>query len=161
MKIFKIMALAVFCVLMAACGGDKAAQVASRIDKGEQLTKQDYTVMIDYCGEYAEAAQKLQDKINTLAPTSDEAWKLTNQISDLGGKYPYAGQFFDKISNCTQDEIGAENVMRINKLAMLTWFSAPEWADDTDNANVEGSIVDMPSTDTAGVIAGGDGEAVQ
>lgn len=162
MKTLGLLAVMVVALVAASCSGsDSAAAVASKISKGETLDQADYTEMIEYCGRYAEQAQTLQDKINTLAPTSEEAGKLTDEIAALSGKYPYASQFFDKISNCTEAEVGAENVARINKLGMLTWFSAPEWADSTDNSNVAGSIVDMPSTDTTGVIAGGDGEAVE
>lgn len=147
-------------LVMWACGGDSASKVASAIKDGSALTPDDYTVMIDYCGKYATEAQKLQDRINTLAPTSGEAAKLTDELAALSGKYPYLNEFFAKIPSCSKEEIGEKNVDKINSLAPMTWFSAPDWADASDNADVVGSIVDMPSSDTAGVIAVGDGEAV-
>lgn len=161
MKTIRLIAFMAICLVMAACGsGDDASKVSAKIEKGQKLTEADYTVMVDYCGKYATEAQKLQDRINMLAPTSEEAGKLTDEIAALAGKYPYTNVFFEKISNCTQNEVGAENVVKINELAPLTWFTAPEWADAGDNADVEGDIVDMPANDSAGVIASGDGEMV-
>lgn len=160
-KTIGIMATLMLCFVMWACGGaDKAAQVASKIANGEQLTQEDYTEMVDYCGKYAREAQKLQDEINLLSPTSVEAGKLTEQVAALSDKYSYANEFFSKISNSTKEEVGAANVAKIEELAPLTWFSAPEWADVAQDSDVAGSIVDMPEKDTVGVIAVGAGEMV-
>lgn len=162
MKIIRLLTLLAVCLLMGACsGGDEAAQVASKIKNGDKLTEKDYTVMVDYCGKYAEEAQKLQDQINVLAPTSEEAGKLTDKIADLTDKFPYASEFFAKIADCTEPEVGAENVAKINKLAPLTWFTAPGWADVASDSDVVGDIVEMPETDTTGVIAAGVGEEVR
>lgn len=161
MKIMKLFTLLALCFLMGACGGDEAAKVASRIKNGDKLTEKDYTVMVDYCGKYAEEAQKLQDQINVLAPTSEEAGKLTDKIADLADKFPYASEFFAKIADCSEQEVGAANVDKINRLAPLTWFTAPDWADVGADSDVVGDIVEMPAADTAGVIAAGDGEEVK
>jgi hypothetical protein len=161
MKVMKLFAMLAIVLLMAACGGsDTASKVASKIRSGEALTEADYTEMIEYCGKYATEAQKLQDRINVLSPTSEEAGKLTNELADLTQKTEYAGLFNDKISACTKEEIGEKNVALVNKYAPLTWFVAPGWADLAPASDVEGSIVDMPSTDTTGVIATGAGEMV-
>lgn len=161
MKIVKVFALLLICLVAGACSNDEAKKVAAKISDGQQLDQNDYTVMVDYCAKYAEEAQKLQDRINVLSPTSEEAGKLTDEVAALSGKFPLASGFFDKISNATEQEVGPENVERINKLASLTWFVAPEWADAGDNSDVVGDIVEMPDSDTAGVIAAGDGEAVK
>lgn len=158
MKMFALLAV---CLLLGACGGDEAAEVASKIKSGDQLTEKDYSVMVDYCGKYAEEAQKLQDQINVLAPTSEEAGKLTDRIADLADKFPYASEFFSKLSDCTEQEVGPSNVDKINKLAPLTWFTAPEWADVAADSDVVGDIVEMPASDSTGVIASGDGEEVK
>ena len=161
MKIFKFFAFMALCLVMASCGSsDKASEVASKISSGAQLTQADYTVMVDYCGQYAEAAQKLQDKIDVLAPTSEEAGKLTDEVASLTDKYKYVNEFFNKISSSTKEEVGEENVKKITELASLTWFTAPEWADALPENGVEGYIMDMPSSDSDSVIAVGDGEAV-
>ncbi len=79
MKIMKFFAFVAVCFLMAACGSsDEAAAVASKLKDGGQLTEKDYTVLIDYCGKYAEAAQKVQDQINVLPAASQEAGKLSD-----------------------------------------------------------------------------------
>lgn len=160
MKILKIFTFVAACFLMAACGkSDDASRVADKISAGEQLTQSDYRVMIDYCGKYAEEAQKIQNKINDLPVDSEESGILTDKMADLSDKYSHASSFFEKISNCTQDEVGAENVRLINKYAPLMWFSAPAWA-SLGETDVEGFIEDMPSQDSTQVISSGDGVVV-
>lgn len=161
MKTLKIFTFIVACIIMTACGGsDEAGKVASKISSGEQLSQADYKVMIDYCGKYATEAQKIQDKINSLPVDSEESEKLNEEMATLADKYAYSTQFFDKITTCTQEEVGADNVALINKYAPLMWFSAPEWASIGGDVDVEGFIEDMPSTDTTGVISTGDGVTV-
>lgn len=155
-----LMMLAV-CFIMAACGSEAADKVASKIQSGETLDQKDYAVMVDYCAKYAESAQKLQDQINLLSPTSAEAGKLTDQIASLTDKFPLANEFFEKISTVAKDQVSAETQVKINSLASLTWFTAPAWADISTDTTVVGDIVEMPSEDTAGVIAAGDGEVVE
>lgn len=160
-KFMKFFAFAAVCLLMAACGSsDEAAAIASRIKDGAQLSEKDYTVMIDYCGKYAEAAQKIQDKINELPAQSEEAGKLTDKLAEMTQNEKYLQVFGDVLNNVSKDAVGEKNVELINKYAPLTWFSAPAWAEVDTTSNVVGSIVDMPSADTAGVIATGDGEVV-
>lgn len=162
MKIVKFFAVMAVFFLMAACGGaDKVASVASMIKDGGKLSEEDYTVMIDYCGKYAEEAQKIQDKINALPAEASEAGVLTDELATLTQKEVHLQAFSNVLSNCTKEEIGEKNVELINKYAALTWFDAPAWAEVDSTSNVVGSIVDMPSSDTTGVIAGGAGEAVE
>lgn len=161
MKTLKIFTFVVVCVIMAACGGSgEVSKVASKINSGEQLTQSDYKVMIDYCGKYATEAQKLQDRINELPADSEESEKLNEEMAALSDKYAYSTQFFDKITSCTKEEVGEENVALINKYAPLMWFSAPEWASIGGDVDVEGFIEDMPSTDTTSVISNSDGVEV-
>lgn len=161
MKILKIFTFVAVCLLMAACGnsGD-VSKVASKIKADEQLTQADYTVMIDYCGKYAQEAQKIQDQINNLPADSEESEKLNDEMAALTDKFPYTTEFFEKITTCTQEEIGPDNVALINGFAPLMWFSSPEWANIGGDVNVAGFIEDMPSTDTTGVISTGDGVEV-
>lgn len=160
MKIFKMLAIMAVCFAMAACGSDEASKVASKIHGDEQLSQDDYKVMIDYCGRYAEAAQVVQDKINALPVDSEESGKLEEEMADIASKYPLSSEFFDKITNATPEEVGDKNVKLINHYAPLMWFSAPEWANVENDPSVVGFIEDMPSEDTAGVIATGDGVEV-
>ncbi len=64
------------------------------------------------------------------------------------------------MTNVSKEEIGEKNVELINKYASLNWFDAPAWAEMDTTSNVVGSIVEMPASDTAGVIASGAGEVV-
>ncbi len=161
MKIMKYFALVAVCFLMAACGSsDQAAAIASKIKDGSQLTEKDYTEMINYVGKYAEEAQKIQDQINVLPAESAEAGKLTDRLAQMTENEKYLQTFGDVLNNVSKEAVGEKNVELINKYASLTWFSAPAWAEIDTTNNVVGSIVDMPSNDSAGVIATGDGEAV-
>lgn len=161
MKLKQILAVFATGLMLASCGADKVSEVAGKISSGEALTEADYTVMIDYCGRYAEQAQLLQDKIDALDPSTEEAGKLTDEVADLTQKNKYLGMFSDKISSATEAEIGAANVEKVKNYSTLMWFSAPEWAEVQGATDIEGSIVDMPDSDSAGVIAEGVGEAVE
>lgn len=161
MKILKIFTFIIACLIMAACGNSgEAGKVASKINAGERLSQADYTVMIDYCGKYANEAQKIQDRINALPVDSEESEKLNEEMLTLADKFAYTTLFFDKITTCTQEEVGPDNVALINKFAPLMWFSAPEWASIGGDENVEGFIEEMPSSDSTGVISSGDGVEV-
>ena len=161
MKFMKFFAFVAVCFLMAACGSsDEAAAVVSKLKDGGQLSEKDYTVMIDYCGKYAETAQKIQDEINLLPADSPKAGELTEKLASITEKEKYLQQFEDVLNNVSKDALGDKNVELINKYAPLTWFPAPAWAEVDTTSNVVGSIVDMSATDTAGVIAAGAGEAV-
>lgn len=161
MKILKLFTFIVAILIMAACGNSgEAGKVASKINAGERLTPADYTVMIDYCGKYAKEAQNIQDRINDLPVDSEESENLNEEMSTLADKFAYSTLFFDKITTCTQQEIGAENVALVNKYAPLMWFSAPEWASIGGDVDVEGFIEEMPSSDSSKVISDGDGVEV-
>ena len=152
-------------VLLGACAGKEDANIASKIEGGETLTKNDYTVLVDYCVKYATDAQKYQDIINA-APSADsqEAIDATNEIEALGTKYQYADMFFKCLDKSTPEQIGKENVQKVNDNASLDYFMAPSWATIKTSDNVEGFIEETPSvaaTDSTGVISEGDGEVVK
>ena len=154
-------------VVMAACGQKTptADEVAKAIDAGSQLTEADYTSMIDYCGDYAKQAQKFYDTINAQPNDSTaEAIKATDQLADLFAKYPLLDKFRAVIANTDLTKLGAENEKKVAEYARYQGFPLPvgEGADLRD-PNVVGMIEDMPDSaaaDSAGVVATGDGEAV-
>lgn len=158
-RLFSI--LAVVMLIFAACSSDSAKQVADKINAGDKLTKADYGVMIDYCGEYATEAQKYQNKIDLLPDTSSEATKDVEELAALGDRYPYLDMFGSRIASATKEQLGSDNVAKVNKYAALIWFQAPEWATAIDNRDVDGFIEDMPaqSADST-VISTGEGVAV-
>lgn len=161
MKTLKLIALAVMALMLSACANDQAKKVADKIAADQPLTQADYAVMIDYCGEYAQKAQPIQDAIDNLPDASDKAAADVSKLADLTDKYPYLDEFSRKISTCTQKEIGEDNVNKINSYASYTWFTVPEWAQINTDPNVEGFIEQMPDTDTSNVIATGEGEMVK
>ncbi|MDE6576898.1 MAG: hypothetical protein K2J82_09565 [Muribaculaceae bacterium] len=160
MKVIKMLSVLAVFLLMAACGSKDAQSVEQKIKDGAQLTEADYTEMIEYCGKFAEEAQKIQDKINALPADDSAQGTLTDQMAALSQKFPLTESFSEKITNATKEEMGEKNVELVNKYAPLMWFSAPDWAEVPNNVNVDGFIEDMPSTDSTGVIATGDGVAV-
>lgn len=161
MKIVKYLMLLLVCVMAASCGSDEAGKVEQKIKDGVQPTQEDYKVMIEYCGKFAEDAQKIQDEINMLPAESQQQGKLDDRMATLSEKYPYVSTFSERISNCTKEEIGEKNVELVNKYAPLMWFSAPSWANIGSDVNLEGFIEDMPTSDTSGVISTGDGIEVK
>ncbi|MBD5358267.1 MAG: hypothetical protein HDR88_14985 [Bacteroides sp.] len=160
MKVLKLFAFMAVCLLMAACGGNEASKVEEKVKSGAELTQADYTVMIDYCGKYAEEAQKIQDEINNLPDESKEMFNLEEKMAALSNSYPYTTTFLDKIANSSEEAVGTENAEKIKKYAPLEWFSAPAWAMAADNNNVVGFIEEMPSSDSTGVISQGSGVEV-
>lgn len=152
--------LTLLLIFVSACAGDSAKKVADKINSGMPLDKQDYSVMIDYCGKYATEAQKYQNQIDLLPDTAVEATKDVEALSDLTSDYPYLDMFNKKLAVCTAEEVGKENVDKINRYASLIWFAAPDWATVIDNKGVEGFVEDTPELANDTVIATGDGVAV-
>ena len=161
MKIIKMLSMVAVVLLMAACGSNGAQSVEQKIKEGSQLTEADYTVMIEYCGNFAKEAQVIQYKINALPADNAQQGSLEDQMASLADKYPYIGTFGQKLTNATKEEVGEKNVELMEKYSSLTWFIAPDWAiGNSALNNVDGFVEDMPSTDSTGVISTGDGVAV-
>lgn len=136
-------------------------EVNAKIQDKEALTQADYTTMIDYCGEYAKKAQQYQNIINAepndSTPSSIDA---QSALSTLYGEYPYLDQFSQVIYSSTNDEIGADNVKKVNEYAKYSAFPLPQGSGaNLNQPGVVGDIEDMPQ-DSGEVIATGDGEAV-
>lgn len=154
MKKLKYLLLAAVAVVLAACGGNGAAdQLAKKIASGESLTQSDYTEMINYCGDFASKAQVIQDKIDNLPTDSPEVTVLNTELDNLKTKFPLVNEFFGAIAKATPEQIGEDNVKKIDDLGTLTWFDAPSWATLTTDPEAAGFIEEMPSSDTTGVVA--------
>lgn len=165
MKKILTIAAACFCLLLAACGSKNVdpAVVAQKIERGETLTDADYKSMIDYCGDYAREAQKYYDIINAEANDSTaEAIKASDELAALYAKTPYLDTFRNAISKATEADMGKENALRAEKLSEFEAFPIDDVSDSALlNPDVVGDVVDMPATDSTGVIASGAGEAVK
>lgn len=158
MRIIRLIAMAAVVLLMASCGGGNASKLADKVKDNLPLSEGDYTEMINYCGKFAEEAQKYQDKLNALPSDSPESDELTARIAELKDNNPDLDLFSSRIENCTEEEIGEKNVALINRYAGLTWFDAPSWADiQTTSDNIEGIIEQTPAEPSDTVIAGGAG----
>ncbi|MDE7413115.1 MAG: hypothetical protein K2N05_04905 [Muribaculaceae bacterium] len=165
MKKLMTILTAFLCVILSSCGGSKAVDpkdVAEKLSAGEPLTEQDYTAMIDYCADYAQKAQPFFDVLNSgVDTTSKEYADATNSLADMESKAVYLDAFRNAIRNATPEQLGEENVRLIEKSSKLEAFPLPGVPDSTlMNPDVVGDIVDMPSSDSSGVIADGDGEVV-
>lgn len=151
-------------VLMSACGAKDptAESVAQKINEGGKLTEADYSAMIDYCGKYASEAQNFYDTINAQPNDSTpQAESATSGLAALYEKYSYLDQFRTVLAQTDMSALGEKNEKKVQEFAKYQGFPLPigEGADLRD-PQVVGMIEDMPDSDTAGVIADGDGEAV-
>lgn len=164
-KLLTIVA-AMFCLVLASCGGGKAvdvASVAAKIAAGETLDKADYTAMIDYVGDYSKKAQAYYDIINKAPNDSTaEAVKATGELADLMSNATYLEPFRKALFAADAKELGEENVLKMKELSNYEAFPIPDVGDSTlMNPEQIGDVVEMPQTDTTGVVAAGDGVAVK
>lgn len=129
MKKLTLLLIAAVGIFVAACStSGEADRIAEKISRGDVLTQSDYAVLIDYCGEYAQKAQTIQDKIDNL-PSDDPSLKsLDDRLADVDAEYPHTPLFFKTLKGASQEEVGSENVKKIDRYASLIWFDAPEWA---------------------------------
>ncbi|MBD5217353.1 MAG: hypothetical protein HDS73_02525 [Bacteroidales bacterium] len=161
MKTLKFLSLIAVAFLFAACSGDKAASVAAKIDAGQKLSQSDYTTIVDYCGDFAKEAQKFQNQIDALPDSAAAVSVDETKLADLKLKFPLLEKFNTALLASTPEEVGEDNVKKVNDLAKYIWFTAPDWATIQTDPNVAGFIEDTPAAGTdSGVIAGGDGEVV-
>lgn len=163
----KLMAAAFLLVIVAACGSKLPtdSEVAQKIESNATLSEADYTTMIDYCGKYAEEAQKYFDIINAQPNDSTaEYLDASNALASLYGNYAYLDQFRQKLAQSEMSQLGKDNENKVNEYAKYQAFPLPGGeAANLQDPNVVGVIEDMPSTantDSTGVLATGDGEAV-
>ncbi|MBD5328287.1 MAG: hypothetical protein HDS03_00100 [Bacteroides sp.] len=164
-KIMTMMMMAVVCLIMASCSGNSNSDpkaVADKIAAGETLTEADYTTMIDYCANYAEKAQPYFNTINSGAATdSKEYTDAVNELATMSSEAVYLDAFRKAITDADAAQLGEKNVRKVDELAKYEAFPIADVSDSAMmNPDVVGDIVDMPSNDSNGVIASGDGEVV-
>lgn len=167
-NVMKIMTALMMVVLFASCGGDKtptAEEVFNKVQNKETLTQADYTVMIEYVGDYSKKAQEYFNKINASAnDNSPEYVKAFNDLSTLYGKYPYLDSFRTALYNVPDGMLDPENQAIVNEFANDEAFPLPKGEGvSLENPDVQGMVQDMPNTafsDSTGVVSTGIGEAV-
>ena len=164
MKALKFICMGLLGLVMSACsnGNLTPAEVAAKIDSHEPLTEADYSVMIDYCGDYAKNAQKYYDVINAQPNDSTAEYSdAANDLASLRASSPYIDIFRTAIYAANDDQIGAENVKKVNEYQKYEAFPLPDGSGESLNIPGEvGVIEDMPNSDTTGVIADPDGIVV-
>lgn len=155
-KTFQYLLMAIAAMFLAvSCGNaEHAAEVAKKIQDGASLTQGDYTTVIEYLGKFAEKAQPVQDQINNLPAGDAKAAELQQQLDALKGKNKYIDLFQSVLAKTPQATLGADNVALVNKYAGYEWFTAPDWATIQTNPQAAGLEVEMPDSDTGGVVAG-------
>lgn len=156
--------MVVLCIAAAACTKTQPtpAEVAAKIDSHETLSETDYAVMIDYCGEYARTAQQYFDIINAQPTDSTAEYnRAAEDLATLKANSPYLDMFRTAIYAASDQQIGEKNVEKVQHYQKYEAFPLPEGSGpDLTLPGEVGLIEDMPDTDTAGVIATGDGIAV-
>lgn len=153
-------------IAMSACSGADVtpAEVAAKIDDHQPLTEADYSVMIDYCGDYAKNAQQYYDVINSSenSDTSVEYQDAVQKLVSLKTASPYFDMFSTAIYSASDSQIGEKNVEKVKEYTKYEAFPLPNGSGPSLNIKGdEGVIMDMPSADTSGVIADPDGIAVE
>lgn len=128
----KMFGIVTVLLLMFFAGGcvritDEAA-IERSIKAGEQLTENEYGLIINYCAVYAQKAARIQKMIDRAVPNSDEYEKGAEAMTRLADAYPYADIFNSAIASCTQSEIGRANAEKVERYAPLEYFTAPSWA---------------------------------
>lgn len=164
MKTLFLFLIMVLTVGLVSCSNDRAEDVSRKISEGQTLSQDDYRIIINYLGEYAEKAQPIQDAIDALPVGSDEAFQKSTELADLAAKYKFSDVFSTALGRATAAEVGSDNVKLVDRYAPYFWFTAPDWATVNGDSDIEGFIEDMPS-DTASVsnevVSYGDGVAVE
>lgn len=148
------MALAAIFVMTSCSGADQAADVAKKIQAGDTLTQEDYKVVIDYLGGFAEKAQPIQDQINNLPYGDPKATGLQQQLDKLKESNNYLDLFKSTLAKAPQAVLGADNVALVNKYAGYEWFTAPDWATIATDPEAAGIEMESPSNDSSAVVAG-------
>lgn len=161
MKILKFLSLTLLAAVFMSCSGNDAKKVAEKLNAGEQLSQKEYGVAIDYCGKFAEKAENIQALIDALPDGSPEAGKEAGKLADLKDSYPYLDLFGKAIQTATQEQVGTDNVSKINKYAPLVWFNAPAWATIVTDPDAVGFVEETPQNDSdTTIIAGSTGVTV-
>ena len=150
-----LVAIVGFSTLASCSGKDDAAKVAEKIQFGDNLTPEEYSVVINYLGKFAETAQPIQDKINNLPATDAAAETYQQQLDALKKENPYLDLFKTTLEKASQSEVGADNVALVDKYAGYEWFTAPDWATIQTDPEAAGIEMESPAQDTSAVVAGG------
>ena len=155
MKKIHLFLIAVVALIAAACSpASEADGIARKISKGDALSQSEYTAIIDYCGDYAKKAQTIQQQIDNLSSDSPELSKLNAELESVKKAYPLTGEFFKALANATPEEVGEQNVKKVDEYSAMIWFDAPSWASEELDPKAAGLIEDVaPAAADSAIIA--------
>ncbi len=92
-KVLSFAFLAVVLIMTACSGAAGADAVAEKINKNEQLSQADYTVMIDYLDKAMDEAQKI------IKDANGDTEKLKNSEDKMQKEFPHAELFIKTLSS--------------------------------------------------------------
>lgn len=152
-KIGFMLAMALFVAVgVTSCTGssekeDKA--VADKIENKEKLTDADYSLIIDYVGEYAEKAQKYVD----LTINGEDPVEANEGMEKLKEEYPDLDLYRNCLKATPLDALSPDNLEKVKKYAGYIEFTAPEGFEISTNVKAAGVEVATPDEEN-GVVAG-------
>lgn len=165
MKKLITLAMALICIVLASCGGKEVDPkvVAEKIAAGQTLSPEDYSAMIDYCGDYARKAQKYFDIINAEPNDSTkEAIEASDELASMYADAKYLDVFRKALTDADEKQLGKANAEKIAVYSKYEAFPIADISDSTMlNPEIVGDIEEMPATDSSGVISVGAGEVVK
>lgn len=127
--------------------GEKA--LAEKIINKEPISQDDYSVMIDYVGEYAKKAQNYLD----MEINGENNQEASDELAKLNQEYEFVKTFRDCIAATPSTELNEKNLEKVAKYAGLIEFTAPQGYTIVTNEEAAGMEEQTPDT-TNGVVAG-------
>lgn len=154
MKKFGIMCMVALAgaIGMASCqesSQKEESTIAFKIENHEALTADEYGVMIDYVGEYAEKAQKYID----MQINGENLEEAAEGINKLNQEFPYINVYRNCIRFTASSALSRENLEKVGKYAGYIEFSAPSGYTMQTNQEAAGLEEATPETEN-GVVAG-------
>lgn len=124
--------------------------IVNKIEAGEALTQDDYSVMIDYVGEYAEKAQKYVD----MEINDENLAQAATELNNLNKEYPDLIVYRNYLRLTPSSALSADNLEKVGKYAGYVEFTAPSgYTLETAPSSDAGMEVEAPPVDN-GVVAG-------
>lgn len=112
-----LMSLAVIAMAMlASCGGNDPKAINEKIQNGQELTMDDYTVMHEYV---MEGSKEMAQVMQTAFTSEEEAADVDKKVDELKKKYPYVETFENAIVDASlEGKIDAATTQKWNEEVM-------------------------------------------
>ena len=156
MKNIGLLLLGVVALIWGACTKQSPtpAEVAAKIDSHQVLTQTDYTVIIDYCGDYAKQVQQYFNLINEqLSDTTMDYIRASGEIANIRAANPYLDMFQTALYGADDAVIGKDNVKKVKEYQKYDAFPLPDGSGPALSIpGTKGEVVQVP-TESSSVIA--------